>query len=139
MKHKLTIAFVCTGNTFRSQIGEAYAKQLGAHLWTAYSAGLEKKSNDLHPMTLKVMKEVGISMDGHFPKTLNDIPSSVDILVTMGCGAKCPFVPTKHRVEWNLPELDATDESTYRAIRDAIKANVQALVTALNQHTLKVG
>jgi len=138
MKEKLTIAFVCTGNTFRSQIGEAFAKKYGSHLWTAYSAGLEVKSSELHPFTTDIMNEIGISMVDHHPKLLSDIPAKVDILVTMGCGAKCPYVPTKHRVEWSLPPLDNTNRASFAAIRDAIEVNVKALVKSLESRELVV-
>lgn len=138
MTNKLTIAFVCTGNTFRSQIGEAFAKKYGSHLWTAYSAGLEVKSNQLHPFTPDIMSEISISMTDHHPKLLADIPATVDILVTMGCGAKCPYVPTKHRVEWSLPPLDTTDRASFVVIRDAIQEKVKALVKALESNEIVV-
>ncbi len=96
------VAFVCIHNSARSQMAEAWAKELGQGVIDPYSAGTEKY-HEIKPDAVRVMKEVGIEMDDQFPKLLTDIPVP-DILITMGGGATCPWTPSQHREDWGLED-----------------------------------
>ncbi len=98
------VAFVCIHNSCRSQMAEGFAKNLGEGIFEAYSAGTEEYK-EVKPNAVKVMEEIGIDMSEHHPKLLSDIPNEIDILITMGCGIECPFVPCKHREDWDLKTL----------------------------------
>lgn len=120
--------FVCVGNSGRSQMAEAFARALGID---AASAG-SNPASEIMPRTIAVMAEKGISLEGHRPKTLNEIPAGEwDYVVTMGCGDACPWVPARHREDWDLPDPKDLDDAGFRAVRDEIEARVKKL--AANQ------
>ena len=125
MKHKL--AFVCIHNSCRSQMAEAWAKHLAPDLFEVYSAGTEDYP-EVKPLAKAVMEELGINMDDHHPKLLADIPASVDLLITMGCGVACPFVPTKFREDWGLDDPSGGPIEGFRVTRDLIKDKVIDLI-----------
>lgn len=124
---KKKVAFVCVHNSCRSQMAEAWAKHLGADVLEVYSAGTEEYP-EVKPMAVQVMEEVGIDMSGHYPKLLTDIPPEIDILITMGCGVSCPYVPCKHKEDWGLEDPSGGPIEGFRQTRDMIKEKVIDLV-----------
>lgn len=124
---KIKVAFVCTHNSCRSIMAEAWTKHLGSHLIDAYSAGTEAYPGP-KPLALEVMTDLGVDMSGASSKLLRDIPDKVDILITMGCGVECPFVPCKHREDWGLDDPSGGPKKGFEDTRDMIKERVVDLI-----------
>ena len=118
-----TVAFVCIHNSCRSQMAEGFGKELGTGVFESYSAGTEDYP-EVKPLAVQVMEEAGISMASHKPKLLSDIPEKIDILITMGCGVECPFVPCDHREDWGLEDPSGGPIEDFRETRDIIKEKV---------------
>lgn len=133
MKHWL---FLCTGNSCRSQMAEAWLRHLSGDQIVVESAGIE--SHGLNPYAVNVMEEVGISMSGHQSTVIDQLDlSSLDVLVTVCDHAKatCPIVITKalqlHHSFTDPSSVSGTEAhvlSHFRAVRDDIKAYCQTLV-----------
>ncbi|MBI2094376.1 MAG: arsenate reductase ArsC [Candidatus Omnitrophica bacterium] len=125
---KRSILFVCVGNSFRSQMAEAFAKVLGKKQWEVWSAG-SHPSGFVHPLAIQLMEEAGMSLSGHHSKGLSDLPwHRWDYVVTMGCGDTCPSVEAKHRAEWNIPDPTRLSIEQARHIRDQLQQSVRDLI-----------
>lgn len=124
---KKTVAFICVHNSCRSQMAEGWAERLGSDVLKIYSAGTEEYP-EVKPLAIKVMEEVGVDMSDYRPKLLTDIPEEVDILITMGCNAVCPFVPNSHSEDWGLDDPSGGPIEDYRVTRDLIKKKVEDLI-----------
>ena len=135
---KYKTAFVCTGNSCRSQMAEAWAKNLGADILESYSAGTHP-TKEVNPMAIEVMKEVGIDMKDHYPKLLDQIPYEIDILITMGCGVECPYLPNDYRADWGLDDPAGKPIEEFRVIRDTIKVKVMELIALVKSEGIKSG
>jgi arsenate reductase len=122
-----TVAFVCTGNSCRSQMAEGFAKAWGGDVMDVYSAGTHP-ADKIDPLAVEVMKEAGIDIKGQCPKLLNDIPGSFDVLVTMGCEVECPFVPARKQENWGIPDPVGKPIGEFRAARDTIADKVKELI-----------
>ena len=120
------IAFVCVHNSCRSQMAEAWALSLNEGRFEIHSAGTEVY-HQVKPLAVKVMEEVGISMEKHYPKLLDDIPEELDILITMGCGVACPFVANSYQEDWGLEDPSGGPIEGFRETRDIIKDKVSDL------------
>ena len=124
------VVFVCVHNSGRSQMAEAFTKRLGNGKLTAESAGTEPV-DDLNPIVVQVMNEIGYDMSGHYPKILTlDMVGSADKIITMGCGVDsgvCPasFIPTE---DWGLEDPKDKSIEKVREIRDDIKKRVITLI-----------
>ena len=129
---KKKVAFVCIHNSCRSQMAEGWAKELGKDILEAYSAGTENYP-EVKPNAVKVMVEAGIDMSEHYPKLLTDIPEELDILITMGCGVACPFVPCGHQEDWGLEDPSGGPIEGFQKTRDMIKVKVQELIKRIEQ------
>ncbi|MGC9384628.1 MAG: arsenate reductase ArsC [Kosmotogaceae bacterium] len=125
MKYK--VAFVCVGNSCRSQMAEGFAKEYGKDIFEVYSAGTHP-AGKVNQNAVEVMKEKGIDISDQYPKLVEDIPEEVDILITMGCEVECPYVISKTREEWNLEDPVGKDIEFFRVIRDIIEVKVKELV-----------
>ena len=132
---KKKVAFVCIHNSCRSQMAEGWAKHLGSDVLEIYSAGTEDY-HEVKPLALQVMEEAGVDMSGHYPKLLTDIPEEVDIVVTMGCGVVCPFMPCKHEEDWGLTDPSGGPVEDFRQTRDLIKEKVQNLIERVKKGEL---
>jgi arsenate reductase (thioredoxin) len=124
---KTKVAFVCTGNSCRSQIAEGFARFYGSDVLEVYSAGTHP-ADGVNPNAVYVMKEVGIDISNQYPKLLDDIPFELDILITMGCGVVCPFVMNKHEEDWGLADPVGKPIGEFRIIRDMIQEKVDGLI-----------
>lgn len=129
------VAFVCTHNSCRSQMAEAWAKHLGKSLIEAYSAGTENYP-EVKPLAVKVMEESGIDMSDQKPKLISEIPQEIDILITMGCGVACPFIPCQHREDWELTDPSGGPIEEYRKTREIIKEKVIDLLKRIQSDQL---
>ncbi|HUU13577.1 MAG TPA: arsenate reductase ArsC [Terriglobia bacterium] len=131
----LNILFVCVGNSCRSQMAEAFANQLGegrARAWSAGSAPL----GHITPETHDVLREKGISLEGHRSKGLGDVPmNDMDVVVGMGCEVSCPVpVGFKGRiVDWDVPDPYGQDLDYFRSVRDMIERQVAALIEDIQE------
>lgn len=129
------IAFICTHNSCRSQIAEAWLKHIGNDKFDVYSAGTEAYPNP-KPLAIEVMEDIGINMSDHTSKLLSDIPSELDVLITMGCGVECPYVPAFHREDWGLDDPSGGPKVGFEITRDIIKEKVIDLVKRINNNNL---
>jgi arsenate reductase len=138
LSKKMNILFLCTGNSCRSQMAEAFTRALHQDLFVPYSAGVVAKGVD--PRAVKAMAEVGLDISGQSSKSIDDLPPlSFDVVVTVCSRAKesCPFFPGDtirlHRDFDDPPELaaGAVDEEAalahYRRVRDEIQTFVENL------------
>jgi arsenate reductase len=124
------VLFVCVENSNRSQMAEAFARMLGGNAVEALSAG-SAPSGRINPRAVQSMAELGYDLSSHRSKSLDEASGEFDAVVTMGCGDACPWVPTKRRVDWALPDPRDFDEAGYRAVRDDISQRVGALLASL--------
>lgn len=128
-------AFVCTGNSCRSQMAEGFAKHYGDGVIEAYSAGTHP-AGEVNKHAVEVMKEIGIDISGHKPKLLDDIPHEIDVLITMGCGVVCPFVPNRYEADWGLPDPAGQQMDEFRRVRDVIRVKVLELIEKVKRNEL---
>ena len=129
---KKRVAFICVGNSCRSQMAEGFTKHYGSDVLEVYSAGTEP-ADAVNPDAVLVMKEAGIDISSQYPKLLKDIPPQLDIVVTMGCNVQCPFIPSKHREDWGLEDPVGKPVEEFRKIRDTIGENVKQLVEKIKK------
>jgi arsenate reductase len=116
--------FVCVHNAGRSQMAQAFWEKLGGE---ARSAG-SKPGEGLHPEVVRVMCEVGVDLSDRSPRALSDDDAVwADIVVTMGCGDACPFIPGKRYLDWDLDDPAGQGDAAVRAIRDEVRRRVEAL------------
>jgi arsenate reductase (thioredoxin) len=124
--------FVCLHNAGRSQMSQALFERAAAGRHGARSAGTTPGER-VHPEVVEVMRELGIDLSDKQPKGLTTEDAEwADVVVTMGCGDKCPYVPGTRYVDWDLPDPKGQPVEEVRATRDEIERRVQALVKELD-------
>jgi protein-tyrosine-phosphatase len=125
----VTVIFACVHNAGRSQMAAAFFNQLAdPKRAQAVSAGTEPGLR-VHPEVLAVMQEVGIDLSNAVPQKLTeDLASNAQLLITMGCGDKCPYVPGLRRDDWPLRDPKGQPMDEVRTIRDEIRDRVQSLL-----------
>ena len=124
------VLFVCIENANRSQMAEAFAHMIGGANVEALSAG-SAPSGVINPKAIGAMAELGYDLNSHDSKSLDEVTGEFDAVVTMGCGDSCPWVPTKRREDWALPDPKHLEGDAYRAVRDDIRERVRALLASL--------
>jgi arsenate reductase (thioredoxin) len=126
-----TVLFACVHNAGRSQMAVGFFNELAdPTLARAISAGTQP-ADHVHPEVLQVMREVGIDLSQVTPRLLADeLARGVQVLVTMGCGEACPFVPGAERVEWEIPDPKGRPIERVRTIRDNLRADVEQLIAS---------
>ncbi len=125
------VIFACRHNAGRSQMAAAFFSKLAdpAHA-TAVSAGTTPASQ-VHPEVVAVMREVGIDLSGMQPKRLTaTLAAGARLLVTMGCGEECPYLPGVEVQDWALADPKGQPQDRVREIREEIRRRVEALVNA---------
>jgi arsenate reductase (thioredoxin) len=124
-----TVLFACVHNAGRSQMAAALFNQIADPARArALSAGTRPGSG-VHPEVREAMAEVGIDLSTAQPRLLTpELAGGVEMLVTMGCGEECPFVPGVERDDWALPDPKGRPMDEVRAIRDDIRQRVTELV-----------
>jgi len=107
------VAFICVHNSCRSQIAEALGKKLASDVFESYSAGTETKPK-INQDAVRLMKRVhGIDMEKtQYSKLLSELPQ-VDVVITMGCNVRCPFLPCSHREDWGLEDPSGKSEEAF--------------------------
>lgn len=126
---KKKILFVCIENSNRSQMSQAFAKMLGGVDVEAYSAG-SKPSGIVNPKAIAAMKELGYDLSKHESKSLDEVKviAPFDVVVTMGCGDACPWMPAKQFIDWQIPDPKNMEPAAFNKVRDLIRSKVQELV-----------
>jgi arsenate reductase len=125
-----TIIFACIHNAGRSQMAAALFNRLADPAKArAVSAGT-MPGDRVHPEVVAVMQEEGIDLSGTRPQKLTpELAAGAQLLITMGCGDECPYIPGARRDDWPLEDPKGKPVERVRAIRDEIRARVEALVT----------
>jgi arsenate reductase len=116
-------------------MAEGFARYFGNDVLEIYSAGTHPAA-EINPNCITVMKEIGIDISEQYPKTLDEIPLELDVLITMGCGVACPFVMNKHVEDWGLPDPVGKPIEYFREVRDLIKEKVQLLIQKVKDNVL---
>jgi arsenate reductase len=130
MAHAL---FVCLHNAGRSQMSQALFELAAEGRHTAESAGTTPGAH-VHPEVVEVMRELGLDLSDRIPKKLSsDLAQAADVVVTMGCGDECPYIPGKRYIDWDLEDPKGLPIDLVREIRDDIARRVDALVRELDQ------
>jgi arsenate reductase len=126
-----TFVFACVHNAGRSQMSAAFFNRLADPTKArAISAGTQPGER-VHPVVIEAMQEVGIDLSAAKPQRLTpELAAGAEMLITMGCGDECPFVPGLKRADWPLPDPKGKDISTVRQIRDEIKGRVGSLMAS---------
>lgn len=124
-----TVLFACIHNAGRSQMAAAWFNALADKTKaSAVSAGTEPGTR-VHPEVVQAMREVGIELEALAPQKLTDeLARKSSILITMGCGEACPYVPGLRRLDWPLEDPKGKSVERVREIRDEVKARVLALL-----------
>ncbi len=124
-----TVLFACVHNAGRSQMAAAFFNAVADPARArAISAGTSP-GEQVHPEVVDVMRENGIDLARVKPQRLTDaLAHGVSVLVTMGCGEACPFVPGARVEDWPLDDPKGQPIETVRAIRDDIRARVADLL-----------
>lgn len=125
----MKVIFACVHNAGRSQMAAAFYNTLsGAN--DGISAGTQPGQR-VHPEVVEAMKEAGIDLSDAKPQLLtDDLAKQADMLITMGCGEACPYVPGLKREDWPLEDPKGQSVERVREIRDQIKLKVKELIDA---------
>lgn len=120
-----TIIFACVHNAGRSQMAAAFFNRFADPLKArAISAGTHPAER-VHPEVVQAMREVGIDLSNAKPQLLTpELAQDADLLITMGCGDECPYVPGLKRDDWPLPDPKGRGIDEVRKIRDQINKRV---------------
>jgi arsenate reductase (thioredoxin) len=129
------VLFVCLHNAGRSQMSQALFERTVDGRHTAASAGTTP-ADRVHPEVIEVMRELDIDLSDRRPQLLTrELAQRADIVVTMGCGDECPFIPGKRYLDWDLPDPKDQPLGQVRGIRDEIASRVEQLIAELDQTT----
>lgn len=122
------LLFICVENSNRSQIAEAFGHIYGDDKVHVYSAG-SVPTGKINPRAIQFMKEVGYDLGNHSSKSVEEFHSmEFDFVISMGCGDKCPYVPSKSFEDWQVPDPKHMNDEEYRTIRDYIAIKVKDLI-----------
>jgi arsenate reductase (thioredoxin) len=120
-----TYIFACIHNAGRSQMSAAF---FNPRLACALSAGTQPAKH-VHPVVVEVMREIGIDLSAALPQELtSQLLQGAQVLITMGCGDECPYIPGLRREDWPLPDPKGRSIDDVRAIRDTIRLRVLELL-----------
>jgi protein-tyrosine-phosphatase len=125
------VLFLCVHNAGRSQMALGWFNRLAGGRAIGWSGGSEPRS-EINLSVVEAMREVGISIEGEFPKPwTEEILRAADVVVTMGCGDACPIFPGKRYEDWQLDDPAGRGVDGVRPIRDAIGERVRGLLASL--------
>ncbi|WP_322762099.1 three-helix bundle dimerization domain-containing protein [Frankia sp. Cr2] len=125
------VLFVCVHNAGRSQMAAAFTRHYAGNQLHIRTGGSDP-ADGIHPEVIAAMKERGLSLDEEFPKPLtDDILAAADVVITMGCGDTCPYVPGKRYEDWPIDDPAVADPDRVRTIRDDIDTRVHGLLASL--------
>ena len=126
------VLFVCLHNAGRSQMSAALFERAAEGRHEASSAGTTPAER-VHPEVVETMRELGVDLAGRTPRKLTrELAQQADVVVTMGCGDECPYVPGKRYLDWDLPDPKGRPLEEVRETRDEIARRVAELVAELD-------
>ncbi|WP_220039994.1 arsenate reductase ArsC [Nonomuraea aridisoli] len=126
-----SVLFVCVHNAGRSQMAAGWLTQLAGDRVEVRSAGSEP-ADQVNPVAVEAMREVGIDITGQKPKILTiDAVEASDVVITMGCGDACPVFPGKRYEDWKLDDPAGQGIEAVRVIRDEIRTRIEKLIHEL--------
>jgi arsenate reductase (thioredoxin) len=126
------VLFVCLHNAGRSQMSQALFERAVGTRHTAASAGTTP-ADAINPDVVTVMREIGIDIAGRTPQRLTqELAERADVVVTMGCGDQCPYIPGKRYLDWELPDPKSQPIEAVRSIRDEITRRVESLADEID-------
>ena len=127
------VLFVCKQNAGRSQMSQALFEQMANGRHESRSAGT-RPAEHVHAVVVDAMRKQGIDLSERRPQKLtDDLAGWADVVVTMGCGDECPYIPGKKYIDWDLTDPDGKSLGDVRSIRDDIKSRVKQLATDLDE------
>ncbi|TQK27732.1 arsenate reductase ArsC [Arthrobacter sp. SLBN-53] len=128
------VLFLCTHNAGRSQMAMGFFRHLAGDRADVYSGGSEPAAT-VNPAAVAAMAEKHIDISGERPQRwTHDIVETVDVVVSMGCGDECPYIPGKRYENWELTDPAGKDVDAVRPIRDDIERRVRELLDELGVH-----
>ena len=126
------VLFVCLHNAGRSQMSRALFEGVADDHHAAEAAGTQP-ADELHPAVVEAMEEIGIDLSGRRPQLLTrEMAEWADVVVTMGCGDECPYIPGKRYIDWDLEDPAGLPIEAVRELRDDIHTRVEALLLELD-------
>jgi arsenate reductase (thioredoxin) len=126
------VLFVCLHNAGRSQMSAALFERAAEDRHEASSAGTAPAER-VHPEVVEAMRELGVNLAGRTPRKLTrELAEQADVVVTMGCGDECPYIPGKRYFDWDLPDPKGRPLDEVRATRDEIARRVAELLADLD-------
>jgi protein-tyrosine-phosphatase len=127
------VLFVCLHNAGRSQMSRALFEHAAKGRHQAESAGTTP-ARHVHPEVVEVMRELDVDLSTQTPRELTrEMAERADVVVTMGCGDACPYIPGKRYIDWDLPDPAGLPPEQVRAVRDDIAARVAGLIEVLEE------
>jgi arsenate reductase (thioredoxin) len=134
MPQSKKLLFVCVENSNRSQISQAFARIFGGDEIMAYSAG-SRPSGKINPKAIESMKELDYDLSSHESKSLEEVKryAPFDVVVTMGCGDACPWMPAEKFIDWQIPDPRQMNAEEFRQVRDLIAGKVKDLIKELRK------
>jgi arsenate reductase (thioredoxin) len=128
------VLFVCLQNAGRSQMSQALFDRVAYGRHESRSAGTRPAAR-VHPVVVEAMQEIGIDLSHHQPQQLTDeLATWADLVVTMGCGDECPYIPGTRYIDWELPDPASQPLDEVRTTRDEIDRRVRDLSLTLDSH-----
>jgi protein-tyrosine-phosphatase len=129
------VLFVCLHNAGRSQISQALFERAADGRHTAESAGsVADPAGHVHPEVVEAMGEIGVDLSDRRPQRLTqELAERADVVVTMGCGDACPYIPGKRYIDWDLPDPKGQPVDAVRALRGEIAERVDRLLAELDR------
>ncbi|MCC5576296.1 arsenate reductase ArsC [Microtetraspora sp. AC03309] len=129
---KPSVLFVCVHNAGRSQMAAGWLTHLAGNRIEVRSAG-SAPAEQINPVAVEAMREVGIDITGGQPKILtSEAVEASDVVITMGCGDTCPFFPGKRYEDWKLDDPAGQGVEAVRPIRDEIRTRIEKLIAELD-------
>src|SRR4051794_28819202 len=135
------VLFVCLHNAGRSQMSKALFDRAVDGRHTSDSAGsVADPGGRVHPEVVDVMNELGFDLSGRRPQRLTrELAEQADVVVTMGCGDSCPYIPGRRYVDWDLPDPKGQPLDAVRGIRDDIGGRIPGLIAELDRDVTRSG
>jgi arsenate reductase len=128
------VLFVCLQNAGRSQMSQALFERIAQGRHESRSAGTRPAAS-VHPVVVEAMQEIGIDVSQHRPQKLtDDLAKWADLVVTMGCGDECPYIPGTRYIDWELADPAGEPIEEVRKTREEIGRRVRELSRMLDSH-----
>ncbi|QYH36842.1 metalloregulator ArsR/SmtB family transcription factor [Salinibacterium sp. M195] len=126
-----SVLFVCVQNAGRSQLASGILRALAGDRVRVLTAG-SQPTETINPKIVAALNEIGVSIDGEYPKPLTDeVVRGADVVITMGCGDACPIYPGRRYLDWELPDPADMGMDGVRTVRDDIDRRVRELLRSL--------